>query len=636
MKTIDLSRALSDIKKSRIGVIGDFCLDVYWEMNELKSEISVETGLLTRAVEIQKYSLGGAGNVVNNIHSLGVENIKVFGVLGNDPFAYQMTALMEQINVDTTGLLTQEDNWSTHVYIKPINKDSEENRIDFGNFNELSEETADRLLETLKKNVPSLDVIIINQQVISGLHNLKSFISKLRKIVDQFPEKQFIVDSRSFSDKYDNILHKINDYEATTLCGYDHKPDDVIPRSEVFESINNLYKKWQKPIFVTRGSRGCIIIDKTGTFEIPGLQIKGKLDTVGAGDSMLAGIASVLAVGYQPEFAATFGNFVAGVTVQKLYVTGTASPEEVITIGSSPDYIYSVEKAEDLRMAEYYNNSEIEIVADQLNDINISHFIFDHDGTISSLREGWEQIMEPMMMKAILGSQFESADETLYHRVIQRTKKFIDETTGIQTLTQMLGLVKLIKEFGIVPESEIMDEFGYKEVYNVDLIKLVNKRIAKFRRNELNVDDFIIKGSVEFLNLLHENNIKLYLASGTDQDDVIAEAEALGYADLFEGRIYGAVGDVTKEAKRIVIDRILNDIGPDNFNKIAAIGDGPVEIREIKKRNGLAIGIASDEIRRFGLNQAKRSRLIKSGADIVISDYSQLDQLCKLLNIRNR
>ncbi|MCP4179005.1 MAG: HAD family hydrolase [bacterium] len=636
MKTIDLNKALSDIKKSRIGVIGDFCLDVYWEINEVKSEISVETGLQTRAVELQKYSLGGAGNVVNNIHSLGVENIKVFGVLGDDPFAYQMLALMSQLNVDAKGLIKQKNNWSTHVYTKPICNDTEENRIDFGNFNELSNETADNLLNILRENIPSLDIIIINQQVISGLHNLENFIPKLKQIINQFPKKQFIIDSRSFSDKYDNILHKINDYEATTLCGYDHKPDDVIPRSEVYESANKLYQKWEKPIFVTRGARGCIVIDESGIYEIPGLQIKGKLDTVGAGDSMLAGIASVLSVGYEPEFAASFGNFVAGVTVQKLYITGTASPEEVINVGSSPDYIYNVEKAEDLRMAEYYDNSEIEIVADKLDDINISHIIFDHDGTISSLREGWEQIMEPMMLKAILGAQFKSADETLYHRVVQRAKKFIDETTGIQTLTQMVGLVKLIKEFGIVPEKEIMDEFGYKEVYNRDLIKMVNQRIAKFKRNELNVDDYVIKGSVEFLNLLHRNNVKLYLASGTDQDDVIAEAEALGYADLFEGRIYGAVGDVAKEAKRMVIDRILNDIGKNNFNKIAAIGDGPVEIREIKKRNGLAIGIASDEIRRFGLNQAKRSRIIKAGADIVISDYSQINKLCKLLNIRNR
>ncbi|HJO94231.1 MAG TPA: PfkB family carbohydrate kinase [Victivallales bacterium] len=636
MKTIDLKKALSDIKKSRIGVIGDFCLDVYWEINELKSEISVETGLQTRAVEFQKYSLGGAGNVVNNIYSLGVEEIKVFGVLGNDPFAYQMLALMKNLNVDTAGLLTQQDHWSTHVYTKPICKDAEENRIDFGNFNELSEETADNLLDILKKNIPSLDVIIINQQVISGLHSLESFITKLKKLIKHFPEKQFIVDSRCFSDKYDNILRKINDYEAATLCGYEHKPDDIIPRMEVFDSANKLYKKWQQAIFVTRGARGCIVIDESGTYEIPGLQIKGKLDTVGAGDSMLAGITSALSVGYKPEFAATFGNFVAGVTVQKLYITGTASPDEVIDIGASPDYIYNVEKAEDLRMAEYYDNSEIEIVIDELEGINISHIIFDHDGTISSLREGWEQIMEPMMIKSILGNKFESADETLYHRVLQRTKKFIDETTGIQTLTQMLGLVKLIKEFGIVPEHEILDEFGYKEIYNRDLIKLVDQRIAKFKRKELNVDDYVIKGSVEFLNLLHKNSIKLYLASGTDQDDVIAEAKALGYADLFEGRIYGAVGDVTKEAKRMVIDRILNDIGKNNFNKIAAIGDGPVEIREIKKRNGLAVGIASDEIRRFGLNQAKRSRLIKAGADMIISDYSQLNKLCKLLNIRNR
>ena len=51
------------------------------------------------------------------------------------------------------------------------------------------------------------------------------------------------------------------------------------------------------------------------------------------------------------------------------------------------------------------------------------------------------------------------------------------------------------------------------------------------------------------------------------------------------------------------------------------------------RRGGLAVGIASSEIRRYGLNPIKRRRLIRAGADIIISDYSQLNHLCKLLNL---
>ena len=55
--------------------------------------------------------------------------------------------------------------------------------------------------------------------------------------------------------------------------------------------------------------------------------------------------------------------------------------------------------------------------------------------------------MEPMMIKAILGEHFHDADEALYHRVQTRVLDFIDKTTGIQTLIQMQGLVKLVKEY---------------------------------------------------------------------------------------------------------------------------------------------------------------------------------------------
>ena len=71
---------------------------------------------------------------------------------------------------------------------------------------------------------------------------------------------------------------------------------------------------------------------------------------------------------------------------------------------------------------------------------------------------------------------------------------------------------------------------------------LVRERIAKLRRGELDVEDYTLKNAVAFLRTLHQAGVKLFLASGTDVQDVIDEAEALGYADVFEGRIYGSVG----------------------------------------------------------------------------------------------
>jgi phosphoglycolate phosphatase-like HAD superfamily hydrolase len=160
---------------------------------------------------------------------------------------------------------------------------------------------------------------------------------------------------------------------------------------------------------------------------------------------------------------------------------------------------------------------------------------------------------------------------------------------------------------------------------------MVNGRTRKLERGELNVRDCTIKNAVELLNDLYRKGVVLYLASGTDREDLEREAGLLGYRQLFGERIYGAVGDVSYEAKRMLLERILTEIGDETRDKILVFGDGPVEIRETHKKGGYAVGVASDEVRRYGLNLAKRTRLIEAGADLIVPDYSQMFQLLALL-----
>jgi len=623
---------LLDLKNIKVAVIGDFCLDAYWFVNESKSEISVETGLPTRPVQSQRYSLGGAGNVAHNLVAMGVSEVAAFGVIGKDPFGWEMLHIMKGLKIDAVNMVTQKEDWQTHVYIKPYAHDREQNRMDFGNFNKLGDNTASRLLQKLERTIPQVDVVIINQQVLCGIHT--PFLREgLVKIIKKYSAKIFLVDSRAYSDAFAGSYRKINDHEAARLCGIKRLPDELVLHAEARNAAHTLYERWGKPLFISRGSRGCLVCDNNEIQEVPGLQMLSRVDVVGAGDSMLAGIAAALAAGKDALKAATFGNFVAGVTIQKLFQTGTASPREILEIGTDPDYIYRPELAEDIRQAKYYKDTEIEIISSPSAEMHITHIIFDHDGTISALRQGWESIMEPMMIRSILGDLFENADESLYQKAVKRVRGFIDKTTGMQTLVQMRGLIDIIHEFGCVSEDKILDEHGYKRIYNQELLNMVNKRMEKLKKGELSVEDFTMKNAVPLLEFLYKTGIRLYLASGTDQEDVIREAEALGYAHLFEGRIYGSVGDITKEAKKIVLERILKDIGESAEEHLVAFGDGPVEIRETHKGGGYTVGVASDEVRRYGLNAAKRSRLIKAGADMVAPDFSQISPLLRLLKL---
>jgi len=632
MNKEQLQKVLQDMSSVKIAVVGDFCLDAYWFIDESKSEISLETGQLTRPIKQQRYSLGGAGNVTNNLTAMGVKDVRAFGVIGPDPFGTEMVKVMQENGINPGNLIIQEQNWSTHVYTKPYIVDVEQNRIDFGNFNCLSEETADKLIQRLKSEIPEVDLIIINQQVLSGIHT-EYFRKQIVEVIQHFPRKIFIVDSRNYSAAYDGAYRKMNDTEAAVLCGFKKDTNDVVLYSEVREAALQLYNRFGRPVFITRGERGSVIVDGNGVTDIYGLMIISKVDTVGAGDSYLAGAASALAAGCDMVVAGEIGSYVAGVTVQKLFQTGTATPEEILQIGADPDFVYKPELAEDIRHARFWNDSEIEIVNKWLQKLQISHAIFDHDGTISTLREGWEQIMVPMMIKAILGEHFQDADEAIYHKVHDRVIDFVDKTTGIQTLVQMKGLVDLVREFGLVPEEQILDEFGYKQIYNDELLKMVRVREAKLLRGELTLEDVTLKNAVKLLKALYKAGVTLYLASGTDEVDVKNEARILGYDHLFEGGIYGAVEDVKKEAKKIVLDRILNDIGDAKTGQVAAFGDGPVEIRETRKRGGVTVGIASNEVKRHSLNENKRSRLIKAGADVIVPDFSQLPKLLELLNV---
>jgi sugar/nucleoside kinase (ribokinase family)/phosphoglycolate phosphatase-like HAD superfamily hydrolase len=595
------------------------------------SEISVETGLKANAVNKQSYSLGGASNVVANLAALEPVEIRIFGVAGDDIFGREMLNQLNALGVDTQGVILQKNNFDTTTFCKHYLEGEEQPRYDFGMYNIRTEETDAKIIQGLRNALPEMDVIILNQQVPGSITNA-FFLDLVNQLISDYPHKMFVIDSRHFADKFKNSSMKLNEVEAALLNDVEAARNDVFKLSDVKQFAQNLFKKHQKPIFVSRGSRGIIAVDGRGTYEVPGIQLLKKIDPVGAGDTMLSAIACALAADAGAGEAIEFANYAAAVTVQKLYQTGVATGQEILDISSDADFIYQPELAEDMRQAQYIPDSEIEVCYEQttIPTGQIKHAVFDHDGTISALRQGWELVMEPVMIKAILGDHYECADERLYHKVVNRVKEFIDKSTGIQTIIQMEGLIEMVREFNLVPQEKILDKFGYKKIYNDALMETVNIRMAKLKRKELDVSDFTIKGSIQFLKSLQERGVTLYLASGTDVEDVQNEAEALGYAHLFSGGIYGAVGDINKYSKKIVIENIITS-NKLHGSELVTFGDGPVEMRECRKKDGISVGVASDEIRRHSLNPEKRVRLIKAGAHIVIPDFSQSSQLLDLL-----
>ncbi|MBZ4665557.1 HAD family hydrolase [Mahella sp.] len=250
--------------------------------------------------------------------------------------------------------------------------------------------------------------------------------------------------------------------------------------------------------------------------------------------------------------------------------------------------------------------------------------LFDFDGTISTLRHGWESIMEPFMTEMIAGGT------TVDEDIVEEVREYIDASTGIQTIFQMQWLVDAVKKYGRNPHAP-EDPWQYKAEYNRRLMEHVKKRITKILSEEKSAEDYLIKGSMKFLKALDERGIDIYAASGTDNADVVNEAHILGVDGYFK-EIAGAPAGRADCSKEAVLKRLINDYGLKG-PEVMVFGDGKVEIALGRQAGTIAIGVASDEEKRCGINPTKRQRLIKAGAHAIIGDFEKTDELLKWLGL---
>lgn len=620
--TAALLSVISQLPGAQVAIFGDCCLDAYWQIDPQASEASLETGLPVRRIAGQRYSLGAAGNVAINARAAGVGHVELIGLIGDDLFGTQLVRLAAAAGIDTSGLIV-DPTWETMVYAKPLGATGEESRLDFGSGNRLDPARRQRLIGKLSAAVARCGAVVINQQVGEVLAD-PELAAEIAALIAAHPATVFVIDARTGALRPAGAWLKVNVHEAARLLGRPVPAD----AAGVADMAGALSQAQRAPVVVTRGDRGLMLCTGDTVRAFPAVSISGPTDPVGAGDTVTALLVSALAAGASPTAAAQLAGLAASVTVRQLGTTGTATPADLRAVVIGADLLHQPELADDPARARNLPGCLIEVIRD-VAPRRITHAIFDHDGTISTLRQGWESIMEPMMLEAILGDKRDDAE--LRQRARQQVRELIDRTTGIQTLAQMQELIVVVRTFGCVPAAQILDCHGYKRIYNDALLVFIRTRRERLARHDLVPDDFIIRGVLAFLTRLQAAGVQIHLASGTDQADVRDEAAALGYAHLFAG-IHGAIGSLAHEAKRDVMDRIIHDSGADG-SSLLVVGDGPVEIREGHRRGALCLGIASDEPRRWGIDLAKRTRLIRAGADLIAGDFLHAEHLLPLCGL---
>lgn len=260
----------------------------------------------------------------------------------------------------------------------------------------------------------------------------------------------------------------------------------------------------------------------------------------------------------------------------------------------------------------------IEIIRPRTSAAQPKVVIFDFDGTLSLIRSGWMSVMVPMCVQELAQLETGESEEQLTSAV----EEFVWRLTGKETIYQMMALADAVRHRGGVPSEPL----AYKKRYLDRLHVRIGHRLSALREKRADPARYLVPGSQRLLEEFANRGLILYLASGTDHASVKEEAELLDISRYFEPRIFGAQDDLKSFSKAILVQRILSQASY-SPSELLVFGDGYVEIEEVKKAGGTAIGVATNEPDCLTVDEWKRKRLIQVGADFIIPNYLRLNEI---------
>jgi len=326
-----LDELLGQFPHRHVLVVGDFFLDKYLIIDRELSEVSLETGLEAYQVVDIRHSPGAAGTVTSNLRALGVQ-VTVLGLIGDDGQGYELKRDLLERGVDIEPLIERTDCF-TPTYTKPLvregSREREIQRLDIKNRSPLPAEVESLVINRLRMLVPRMDGVIVIDQVPEANCGLitNRVRTEIGELALRYPEVIFAADSRVRIGLFQHVIIKPNAREAVLAVRPEWSGEIGLELAK--ESGAELFRRNRKPVFLTVGAQGILLFTEAGCEHVPAVPVSGEIDTVGAGDSVMAGIVSALCSGAEPSEAAWLGNLVASITIQQIGTTGTATPTQV-------------------------------------------------------------------------------------------------------------------------------------------------------------------------------------------------------------------------------------------------------------------------------------------------------------------
>jgi D-beta-D-heptose 7-phosphate kinase/D-beta-D-heptose 1-phosphate adenosyltransferase len=312
------ARALFErMRGKRVLVVGDVMLDE-WVWGRV-SRISPEAPVPVVAVDDHSFTLGGAGNVANNLRAIGAR-VSFAGAVGDDPEGRRVAELFDAIEVDRSGIITLADRPTTRK-TRIVAHNQQVVRADWESSDALEASDRARLGALVAKLAGEHDAVVLSDYA-KGLFS-RDVVDAARAagVVTADPKPRNI---GLFSNM---TLVAPNSGEASAATGIPIKDDASLDRAgtALLEQLGCRY------VVITRGERGMALFGAEGErLRIPSVA-RTVFDVSGAGDTVIAVLTLALAAGASIQLAVQLANFAAGAVVEKLG-TATASPAEILDL----------------------------------------------------------------------------------------------------------------------------------------------------------------------------------------------------------------------------------------------------------------------------------------------------------------
>lgn len=320
------------IKKCKIGIIGDFCVDIYWHADMTLSELSRETPHYPLPVTAEKASMGAGGNVAANLAALKPEKIYAISLIGDDWRGMLLRSLIKESGISDEYIIETVGRF-TNAYCKPMRHGIsatvyEDPRLDFENRSVIDEKTEEKVIANLNELAKKVDVLCVADQFRYGI-----VTERVRDTLISLAKKGLTVicDSRYNIGKFTDCILKPNEVECWRgVYGNDGFTD--ASEEQFLDAAKKLAIKNNSKVFCTLGDKGSLVTDGKEETRIGAKKLTGELDICGAGDTSLSAFTLAVCAGETLKNAAAFAGLASAVTVKKIGMTGTATAEEIENI----------------------------------------------------------------------------------------------------------------------------------------------------------------------------------------------------------------------------------------------------------------------------------------------------------------